>query len=243
MRDDRLHPTPEWGGILRRELRRTVFSVKGIRLVAVIVGLLAGAALVATISSWVAGSAVAYAALGVMGAVWPSAIWGRENWGSRDYRWSLPVEAMHHDLSRVALGWLVLMGATVLLMTTTILTDHQSGYGARAVYLSQPSFWFGVALLPTVLYFIVSAAWLTSRTPWLWLGVPYLISMFTRRGLEQSGYLPAGLGRVVEAFFVFFTAPVSRFPPDSWMWANLFAVLVAILCMLIAIRRYKGSSR
>lgn len=243
MREDQLHPTPEWGGILRRELRRTVVSGKGIRLLASIAGAIATSGLIAYISSWIAGSWVAYAFLGIAGILWPIAIWGKETWGKRDHWWSLPVDPASHDVARVVMGWLTLMAAALFLVAVAGLIDLQSGYSTRAYFLTRPNFWIGVVLLPTVVYFIVSAVWLSSRQPWYWLAAPYFISTFARRDIEQISDLPPALSLVVEPFVVFLSSPVSLYPPDSWIWANLVALLFSTLCMLIALRRYGGNSR
>lgn len=243
MREEELHPTPEWSGILKREFRGIVFSGRTIRLLALFVGPLAVATLIASISSWVSGSAVVYAFLGVAGALWPAALWRKENWGSRDYRWSLPVGPAPHDLARVVLGWLVLLGASLVIIGAALLIDLQNGHAERVFFLSRPSFWMGALLLPTVMYFVVSAAWLSARQPWVWLSVPYVLSMVIRSAVDPTGDLPPVMSRVLDPLAIFVTAPVSRIVPDTWIWADLYAVTLAVLCMLIALRRYMGISR
>jgi hypothetical protein len=245
MREEKFHPTPPWSGILRRELLRVVVSGRGLAFLAMIATpslILITIAARTSLPGFPAASTLAYPIFAIVAAIWPLILWWNEGWGKRDHRWSLPIDAATHDLARVALGWLVFVVAAAIVLATAIYVDLHGAIGPRTLYFSRPEYWVGIVLLPAILYLIGSASTLGLQRSAHGIWILYFVSFFSFSYSRNPSGLRFGLERLLDPVVILAIAPVNRIPPDSWVFAYSFGVLIAALCVLLTARRYERRS-
>jgi len=243
--------TPQWGTDLRMESVSLV-AVRGVWVLLILLSvplLVSGA-----FSYWDVSapptSELAYYFLALAGVFWPLAIWRNEAWEKRDYRWSLPVSTVAHDLTRVLVGWLFLVGGTALLLAVAVYFDLRAGETSEIFFLSRKSYWIAAVTYPTTLYLLVSAFTLCTKAPRLWLiysilGPSVFVGVLSILGLPQSlvRLIGEGMEAALRPLAIQITGPVQIAPSPQWGWATGLCLLVGALSILVALWRYEGTAR
>ena len=139
---------------------------------------------------------------GIMGALLPIVVWGRDERFGPGFLWTLPVDRHRHALTKIAAGWIWLMAGVVMFLswlfvmtrvtgehvlpeTLHIIVSEAAGIGKVDPATIRTVPWdpgklmwlvpFGGA---TVCYFLGSALMLGTRHPLRWvLGVALLIAL------------------------------------------------------------------
>jgi len=246
-----LRATPRWGTDLRMESVSLV-AVRGVWMLLILLSvplLISGAFSYWDISVPPA-SELAYYFLTLAGVLWPLAIWRNEAWGKRDYRWSLPVSSESHDLTRVLVGWLFLVGGTALLLAVAVYFDLSAGKTSEIYFLSRKSYWIAAVTYPTTLYLLTSALTLCTKAPRLCLLYGTLITLILPGVLSILGLPHAivrSIGNGIEAAFrplyIQIAGPLLIALSPDWGWAVGISLLVGALSILIALWRYGGTAR
>lgn len=146
--------------------------------------------------------------LALVGALWPLGVWRHDSPDRRGYFWALPVPRGPHTLLRVGVGWLLLMGVCVAVMTIggAVATLYALRFGAGL----RLEHWYLPFALPTLAYVLISvlAVLVDSPIRWVvWTAVGLLgariISEVTRMSVLRDT-----IGGVVQSFGVAFHGPL-----------------------------------
>jgi len=163
----------------REQFRLIAVSWRWLYPLAALVGML----MLMGMHSW-SYSIVAAALALIAGAVWPTILWYGETPSRRVYHWSLPVPRAAHDLMRVAVGAIYLVGIVAVLGVAGAIGDGTMHWFTAA----GPQAWAGFFLTPLVAYFLMIplALWsdyaITRRTL-----IGFMAFMFSAMILEQLG--------------------------------------------------------
>ncbi|MFQ6045509.1 MAG: hypothetical protein ACE5PT_03990 [Gemmatimonadales bacterium] len=138
--------------------------------------------------------------LALVGAVaWPIMVWLGEGPSRRSYHWSLPVPRPAHDLARVALGAVYLLGTCVVLAGASAIAASANGTFDRFAATGAVA-WANFFVAPLIVYIWVSPVVLWSEyriTRWVfitWASVGPLSLILEWRGIHV-------LNEAVEWFF------------------------------------------
>lgn len=120
-----------------------------------------------------------------VGAIWAIAVWRGEGPNRRHYHWSLPVPRPAHDLARVAVGAMYLLGALAVLAAAGVLTAFMDGTFARFASFSAEA-WANIFVAPLIVYLLVTPFMLwsdyaiTRWVIWIFFGLPFLAVLTVR---------------------------------------------------------------
>lgn len=212
MSQSALHPTPQFSAVVREQVRAVALAIRTPAFIAL--GLLVlGTAL--TIGEFVTGGGpVDFAPElsmlpGMVGFLFPIAVWKGERRFGISFLWLFPVERRRHALVKVAAGWVCLMAAVlffllwifVLALVTggNILDEHTvqvlpslsipdagtlDPAALRSVrYAPEPVFWLVPFTAATGAYLLASALTLGVRYPVRWaIGIPLSIVLVSLIG-------------------------------------------------------------
>ena len=135
------------------------------------------------------------------GAIWPVMVWHGEGPDRRSYHWSLPVPRPAHDLARVALGAVYLLGVCAVLAAAGALAASMNGTFDRFAAIG-PEAWANFFVAPLIVYLLVSPVVLWSDYPitrWVFgiiFGMGLLAVILSWQGLHQLG---EGMSKIAEA--------------------------------------------
>jgi len=211
-----LHPTPRIADALREQVRTVALSLRGPAVVALVLLALGSALAIAEFVT--GGGPVDFAPElsmlpGIVGFLFPIAVWKSERRFGISFLWLLPVDRRRHALVKVAAGWVCLM-ATVLFFLVwmlglalvtggNILGDHavrllpsaivpQSGTldpaALRTVlYAPEPVLWLVPFTAATGAYVLASAVAIGVRHPLRWaIGVPLSVMLVSVIGAAAN---------------------------------------------------------
>src|SRR5688572_6966221 len=202
MSNPALHPTPRLADVLREQVRTVALSLRRPTLVALILLSLGSALAIAEFIT--GGGSVDFAPElsllpGIVGFLFPIAVWKAEHRFGISFLWLLPVERARHALVKVAAGWVCLMVAvlfflawmvalalvtggnilgdqTVRLLPSPIVPEARTLDPAAlrtTIYAPEPILWLVPFTGATGAYLLASAVAVGVRHPLRWaIGIP-----------------------------------------------------------------------
>ncbi len=126
------------------------------------------------------------------GAIWAVMVWDGENPDRRSYHWSLPVPRPAHDLARVAVGAVYLLGVCAVLAGAGAMAASANGTFDRFAAVG-PEAWATFFVAPLIIYLLVLPVVLWSDYPitrWVFgiiFGVGLLAAILSWQGLPLLG--------------------------------------------------------
>lgn len=135
------------------------------------------------------------------GVTWAVMVWHGEGPDRRSYHWSLPVPRPAHDLARVALGAVYLLGVCAVLAGAGAIAASVNGTLDRFAAIG-PEAWANFFVAPLIVYLLVSPVALWSDYPitrWvaaIIFGVGLLAVILSWQGLPLLG---EGMNKIFEA--------------------------------------------
>jgi hypothetical protein len=211
-----LHPTPRLADVLREQVRAVALALRVPALGALVL-LTLGSAL--AIGEFITGGgAVDFAPElsmlpGIIGLLFPVAVWKGERRFGISFLWLLPVDRARHALAKVAAGWVCLMMAVLFFLLWILVLAFVTGgniLGEHAVqllpspmvpeartldaaalrtvlYAPQPIFWLVPFTAATGAYALASAVALGVRHPLRWvIGVPLSVMVVSAIGVAAD---------------------------------------------------------
>lgn len=200
-----LHPTPRLADVFREQVRAVALALRVPALGALVLLVLGTALAIAEFVT--GGGAVDFAPElsmlpGMVGFLFPIAVWKGERRFGTSFLWLLPVDRQRHALVKVTAGWVCLMIAVLfffawifglsLVTGGNILGEHavqllpsatipeartiDAGALRTVVYAPEPIFWLVPFTASTGAYLLASAVALGSRYPVRW-GIGVLLGV------------------------------------------------------------------
>ena len=190
---------------------------------------------------------IVYPLLLVFAAFWAVSVWQREGPRWRQYHAAMPQTQATHDLIRTLAGWLLLLPFSVVFTVLAMLRSP-----APEMNLVLPLLLKAILGVSTV-YFLSSAAAITSRHPARWIaGIPLLLTLLAltlgRSGAQIPWRVfswmlngPVGvLTALGQRFFDLLRDQMGSQTSDSfWFPAAALWLAISILLLISLARRYR----
>lgn len=248
MSAERLYATPSWGAVTLEQLRMlTLLQRRDFIAIAVIGGLLVALALYGLLNAQFTTSGPIQVdvfrmfrlPLVLVGALWPLGVWRHGTPAQRGYFWALPVARGPHTLLRVGLGWVLLMGVSLVVMAVgaLVVAAYGARFGAPTLVFS---YWYGPLLTASLAYLLVSALAVQLDSPVRW-AIWGTIAVFGLRVIAAATALWT-LGDSID-FVVgsFRNALAGPFGTQPWATSYLAWLAVAALATVVGAFRHQES--
>lgn len=179
--------------------------------------------------------------LALIGAFWPLGVWRKDSPERRGYFWSLPVARGPHTLVRVAIGWVLLMGACLIVMALALGVVSPVAIRFEEVRLDLAR-WYAPLVTATLAYLLVSVLAVLLDSPVRWLAWTAL-AVLGIRVVADLGDLPGLEARIDGVLRSLGTALNGPGSSSSWAMDYLiWFVLGAVLLVLVAWRHRDARS-
>jgi hypothetical protein len=213
-----LNPEPTLGTVAAAQLRLvTLLQKRDLLALAAIVIVLVGLALwgQARMSSEDGGSGTIpifsglSVPLALLGLLWPIGVWRADSPERRGYFWSLPVERRSHTSLRVGIGWVVLIGVSLLIMATAAASFIPSLIRFEDLRIDLARVWEPLATA-TLAYLIASifAVLFESPVRWMILGWVAVLGLYIVGEAADLDGLVESVEDTVGSLFVAIGGPV-----------------------------------
>jgi hypothetical protein len=246
-----LNPAPSWGAVARAQLRmlallqsRDFAILGGLCGVLLLIGLAAFSTLPPTLEEM--GEVPPLTPifpflalpLGWIAALWPLSVWRREDPSRRGYFWSLPVPRAPHTLLRVAVGWLLLMGVCVAMMTLMIAVSLplDARYDETRISLAYAWVPLLVPTLPYLFFSVVAVAFENPLRALAWIGAAVFAVVVMVEQEVIASRVSSLTAPVMQSLAIAIVAPVvnpydegeipGRWAPHYLTWLGLGVALV-----------------
>jgi len=213
-----LNPEPSVGAIARAQLRMvTLLQKRDLLVLAAIVIVMVGLALWGQVrmdpENGGSGTIPIFRGLSVplalLGLLWPLGVWRADSPERRGYFWSLPVDRRGHTSLRVGIGWVVLIGVSLLAMATAAASFIPSVIRFEDLRMDVAQVWEPLATA-TLAYVIVSifAVLFESPVRWMILGWVAVLGLYIVGEAADLDGLVEGVEDTVESLFIAIGGPV-----------------------------------
>jgi hypothetical protein len=119
----------------------------------------------------------------------PMVVWRTEEPGRRSYHWSMPVNATHHTLMKVAAGWLWTVVATAIYVGFVALISLTMAAIADAPVDYPPAWeWATTFTTASIAYLFGSAAAIGSEHPWRWIAGIFFGVLIGKELMDAFGF-------------------------------------------------------
>jgi hypothetical protein len=175
--------------------------------------------------------------LALLGLFWPLSVWRADSPERRGYFWSLPVERRRHTSLRVGVGWVVLMGVTLLIVMTAALSFLPSVIRFEDLRIDVRQVWEPLATA-TLAYVIASTFAVLFESPvrWMIMGWVGVLGLYIVGEAADLDGLVEGVEDAVGSLFIAIGGPVLADESVSdWARRYLVWLPVAAIALLSAL--------
>jgi hypothetical protein len=166
--------------------------------------------------------------LALLGLVWPLSVWRADSPERRGYFWSLPVDRRRHTALRVGIGWILLVGVSLLIMTTAAASFMPSVVRFEDVRIDFANLWEPIATI-TLAYLIASifAVLFESPVRWMIMGWVAVLGLYIVGEAADLDGLAEGVEDTVGSLFIAIGGPVLADESVS-DWARQYLVWLPV---------------